>query len=298
MAEITGKSDTEFLKLPLDAQGFATAFSTEEAKEALEFFKKYGIVVFKDVLTKDEQNATTEALYKYLKDTRPTFDRDDYSTWENKLWPSDMKFGFFSDFPIFHLKEGWDNRQNVKVHKAFSIVWEREDLWVSFDRFGFMRPTMNLKINGKKCNRSAWRTTETFLHLDQNPLLDPEFCRVQGILNLKDNKLDDGGFQGVPGSHKHFKEWGTKHKSSIPPTSHLVTIPSDDIQQKHIQKIPLRAGSLLIWDSRVSHGNFPNRSSSPRIVQYITMWPNKEDNKEHIKIQSSHAKFYVWRASK
>jgi hypothetical protein len=42
--------------LPLDAQGFATAFSTEEAKEALEFFKKYGIVVFKDVLTKDEQN--------------------------------------------------------------------------------------------------------------------------------------------------------------------------------------------------------------------------------------------------
>lgn len=101
---------------------------------------------------------------------------------------------------------------------------------------------MNLKINGKKCNRSAWRTTETFLHLDQSnnhtlfihthkltsffftdPLLDPEFCRVQGILNLKDNKLDDGGFQGVPGSHKQFKEWGTKHKSSIPPTSHLVT---------------------------------------------------------------------------
>jgi ectoine hydroxylase-related dioxygenase (phytanoyl-CoA dioxygenase family) len=85
---------------------------------------------------------------------------------------------------------------------------------------------MNLKINGKKCNRSAWRTTETFLHLDQNPLLDPEFCRVQGILNLKDNKLDDGGFQGVPGSHKQFKEWGTKHKSSIPPTSHLVTATS------------------------------------------------------------------------
>jgi hypothetical protein len=53
MAEIT---TAEILKLPLDAQGFATAFSTEEAKEALEFFKKYGIVVFKDVLTKDEQN--------------------------------------------------------------------------------------------------------------------------------------------------------------------------------------------------------------------------------------------------
>lgn len=27
----------------------------------------------------------------------------------------------------------------------------------------------------------------------------------------------------MPGSHKSFKEWGTKHKNSIPPTSHLVT---------------------------------------------------------------------------
>jgi hypothetical protein len=47
-----------FLKIGFDRvwSGFATAFSTEEAKEALEFFKKYGIVVFKDVLTKDEQN--------------------------------------------------------------------------------------------------------------------------------------------------------------------------------------------------------------------------------------------------
>lgn len=36
--------------------GFATAFSTQESKEALEFFKKYGIVVFKDVLSKEEQN--------------------------------------------------------------------------------------------------------------------------------------------------------------------------------------------------------------------------------------------------
>jgi len=36
--------------------GFATAFSTDENEDALKFFEKYGIVVFKDVLTKQEQN--------------------------------------------------------------------------------------------------------------------------------------------------------------------------------------------------------------------------------------------------
>jgi hypothetical protein len=37
--------------------------------------------------------------------------------------------------------------------------------------------------------------------------------------------------------------------------------------------MPIRKGSLLIWDSRLPHGNFPNNSNSMRIVQYLHMAP-------------------------
>eukprot|EP01126_Amoeba_proteus_P013603 TRINITY_DN1581_c0_g1_i5.p1 TRINITY_DN1581_c0_g1~~TRINITY_DN1581_c0_g1_i5.p1 ORF type:complete len:104 (+),score=29.65 TRINITY_DN1581_c0_g1_i5:727-1038(+) len=35
----------------------------------------------------------------------------------------------------------------------------------------------------------------------------------------------------------------------------------------------MRAGSLLIWDSRLPHQNFPNDDDKFRIVQYITYHP-------------------------
>jgi len=35
----------------------------------------------------------------------------------------------------------------------------------------------------------------------------------------------------------------------------------------------MRPGSLLMWDSRTPHGNFPNESSDFRIVQYTGMFP-------------------------
>jgi len=35
--------------------------------------------------------------------------------------------------------------------------------------------------------------------------------------------------------------------------------------------MPLRKGSILIWDSRLPHGTYPNDSSNFRLIQYINM---------------------------
>jgi len=56
------------------------------------------------------------------------------------------------------------------VHRAFANILDKEELWVSFDRFGFMRPTVGITINGKKTSRATWRSDEYFLHLDQSML--------------------------------------------------------------------------------------------------------------------------------
>jgi len=51
------------------------------------------MVVYSNVISPQDCATTIEALYKWLEQTRPLFKRNDYSTWENKNWPSGMKYG-------------------------------------------------------------------------------------------------------------------------------------------------------------------------------------------------------------
>ncbi len=45
----------------------------------------------------------------------------------------------------------------------------------------------------------------------------------------------------------------------------------------------MRPGSLLIWDSRIPHGNYPNESSQFRMVQYITFCERDPREEERLK---------------
>ena len=38
---------------------------------------------------------------------------------------------------------------------------------------------------------------------------------VQGLINLADNRPEDGGFQIVPGFHKNFLQWTNKTRSTL-----------------------------------------------------------------------------------
>ena len=51
-----------------------------------------------------------------------------------------------------------------------------------------------------------------------------------------------------------------------------------DLSGLTVETIPMRAGDLLIWDSRLAHGVSPNTSDKPRMAQYISMSPAQEDN--------------------
>lgn len=45
--------------------------------------------------------------------------------------------------------------------------------------------------------------------------------------------------------------------------------------QEHIQKIPVRAGSMIVWRGEMPHCNYPNSSNRFRMVQYIKMFGAK-----------------------
>jgi ectoine hydroxylase-related dioxygenase (phytanoyl-CoA dioxygenase family) len=87
--------------------------------------------------------------------------------------------------------------------------------------------------------------------------------QLQGTLTLLDNEKQDAGFLCVPGSHRNFEEWSND---------------SPDHSRFHAmaQRVPVREGSLIVWDVRLAHGSAPDQSpqgceTRPRLVQFVTL---------------------------
>jgi len=149
-----------------------------------------------------------------------------------------------------------------------------------------MRPTKQIPLKNAKpsdsptfMDKPEWLTVEQWLHWDQNPWGQPNFKGVQGLLALSNSTEDTGGFLCVPGSHLVMKEWGEKNKHHSHSVE-FVEIPRDDSLYKFTQKITLRKGSFVVWDSRTLHANYANRSSQFRIVQYITYFTALKDSED------------------
>jgi len=142
---------------------------------------------------------------------------------------------------------------------------------VKFDRYGLMRPTL-IEINGEVIQKPDWKTESNWIHWDQNPWLEPDFCRVQSLITFSDHTDSSGGFHCIPGFPKIFQKWAVEQSKSRT-SGCLVDVPPDDPIRKYISKVTMRPGSLLIWDSRLPHGNWPNESKSFRMVQYTGMFP-------------------------
>jgi len=159
--------------------------------------------------------------------------------------------------------------------------------------------------DGTVCDVPQWKTTNN-VHLDINPYLWMEddnsdsiqrwkkltyqdrlnhfitennighksAIHVQGVLNFADNLEEDGGFICVPGFARQFEIWyeAAKQRLSSIKTSPSVSFSSGHWLNKHSKRIPMRVGSLVIWDSRTPHGSAPNNSSRIRSAQFLKMF--------------------------
>ena len=116
-------------------------------------------------------------------------------------------------------------------------------------------------------------------------------AKVQGLLNLIDAREQDGGFLCVPGFHKHLQEWvaaqpvvghglkddqgaqGAQAQSRPAAAYDFCEVPSADPMIGHAQRVPMRKGALLVWNSELPHCNYSNDSNRFRMVQYIQCFP-------------------------
>lgn len=267
-------------------------------EEARRFFDTHGFVVIRDVLSPEECKASQDEIWTQLAENHPGFSRDSPETWSLL---SSKTYGLPPTQAIFS-SQLLKNRQHPNLVKAYQLLLNDERILVSQDRWCAYRPT---KTN------TDWATREN-LHLDVQPwsyisgTTDIEHLKyeslvdfitetnavaqstgphVQGVLNLSDNRDEDGGTQLVPGFHRSFTKWfdllgdiednrneGARNRNWVIPRRQgggsYKFSPEDPIHSLS-HRIALRAGSLLVWNQEVVHGSKANRSNEWRTAQFI-----------------------------
>lgn len=197
------------------------------------------------------------------------------------------------------------NRQTANLHRAFATILRTDDLLVNHDRYGMFRPTKD----------HPERKTMTNLHLDMNPwnyIFDQDNSyqievlsslryesdddwidennevgcamigelHVQGLVNLADNREENGGFWLVPGFHKYLSRWtkeNTEVKKKFGRHDQFILFDREDIPELYAVAchISTRAGSAILWDQRTMHGSRANQSQQARFAQFFKMFPRE-----------------------
>lgn len=214
------------------------------------FWDTNGYVVIHNAVPQENLTAVVNDIWSFLG-----VDRNDPEAWYRAPI---SKAGMLE---MYHTQSLWDNRQYPRVHQAFADIWDTDALWVSFDRANMNPPA-----------RPDW-DYQGMVHWDIDTSKEPVPFHVQGVLYLEDTSADQGGFQCVAGFHRRFDEW-----VKTQPTDRDPWHPALD--GLDVKTIPGKAGDLLIWHSLLPHGNSRNRSTKPRLAQYITMYPTRETNEE------------------
>ena len=163
---------------------------------------------------------------------------------------------------IYHHQAMWDNRQTQRVYDAFVDIWDRTDLWVAIDRANINPPK---KVHG---------SPDGFIHWDVDTTIRPLPIGVQGVLSIKKQDIETGGFQAVPYLFSNFDEW-------------VATQPADrdsirpDMTGLTRENVDMEPGDLMIFNSLLAHGVRPNHSKDKvRMAQYISMFPAEDDEAE------------------
>ena len=102
--------------------------------------------------------------------------------------------------------------------------------------------------------------------------------QVQGVLNLIDNRVEDGGFQCVPmpRCEAWLREWCPTQKWPGPPEANGRYFFSARAYEElgiAATRVPAPAGTLLLFDACLPHGTLPNRSGRPRAIQFLRYLP-------------------------
>lgn len=266
------KDNATISKYPIDADGFAVAFDPlENEQDFYDTWSRYGMIVGKNIVSKEVCEHAIQRMHQITREISDgACELDKPESWKDApIDSSGISFISRGFFEVYHDKSLADIRQSIRLYIHHVLIWGRVDLWTSFDRLG-------VKLPGHE------ESYALPLHVDQNPLIHPDFKTVQGVVALADCPVERGTFVGVPGSRAVFVEYGRFAPERGEFVELVSTDPITNTLKEHAQPIPLRAGCVVSWDSRTTHANTENISKENRYVAYVAAGPAREENQEWI----------------
>jgi hypothetical protein len=230
-----------------------------------------GYAVIEDVL-KPEQIKTAITDFREWIDKNPQVKEK-----HSRIDPH----GIFKFSEAGHQRHTWYIKTLDEVQSKFRDIWETNELVTGFDGSCWMPSSMI----GKDGN---------WTHTDQAPDTKGRVC-VQGFIALTNNK--ERTLQVYEGSHLLHEQYmrekeitGKKNWLLIEP-AYLKTI------EDKKKVLNIKAGSLVLWDSRTFHQNrniintLPGQPNEERMVQYVCFLP-KNHPKNTANMSKKRLKYY------
>ncbi|MFQ6601806.1 phytanoyl-CoA dioxygenase family protein [Flavobacterium sp. C3NV] len=215
------------------------------SKDDLEFWNNNGYVVVKDAVSKEDCEATQQAIWDFLE-----MDPDQKESWYKRHENQKGLMLNFSDHETLN-----KNRFSPRIKKAYEQLYNTANIYKTIDKVSFNPP-----------ETAEFTFLGSALHWDTS-LKQPIKFGLQGLLYLTDCGVNDGAFHCVAGFHNQINQW----LNNLEPNENPRVKALETLQPKPILG---NAGDFIIWDNRLPHCATPNKGKSPRMVQYLTYLPN------------------------
>lgn len=204
-------------------------------------WERDGVVVLRHAIPRDQAAAIEAHLWELQRATP-----DDPSSWYGRGENGIMVQAF--QHPAMAAA-----RRSPRTQRGFAQLYGHADLLVSTDRLSFNPPVTD-----------GYAFPGPELHWDTNLAMPIRF-ETQAILYLTDTLAEQGALRVVPGFHRRLAAgWLESLGGRDPRTIDLAA---------HAVPIAAGAGDLVIWRQELPHGASANRSTRPRMAQYVTMYP-------------------------
>lgn len=249
-----------------------------------------GYTVIDNVLSNSDAKEAVDKMYDWLESLGTGIKRASIiDTCNSKTSPLFVSNGILTYPNPYFIPAAIFVRTHPNVRKVFSCLHGTNDknLLVSYDRLNFSVPTTNT-------------TNETckWFHLDQGVKVKDTFDCFQGMVNLTNVSESGGAFACIPGSHfYHGKILDIMTKTFNADASKNFVKPEAQYQTQFLELLktrfnlepvvvrPIKPGSMVIWDSRLVHGNVPPKvgSGEIRMAAYVAMVPRSMASSSEIK---------------
>ncbi|MBY0572700.1 MAG: phytanoyl-CoA dioxygenase family protein [Undibacterium sp.] len=217
----------------------------------LKFWDENGYLVLRNVISRQQCIATQNAICAFLN-----MQAENSLTWYQS---HEDKKGLMVS--LVHHPTLDANRESAIIRKAYQQLYRSTEIYKTIDKVSFNPP-----VSEHACFMGSQ------LHWDVSLSLPIPFA-LQGLLYLTDCESHEGAFHCVPGFHHQIEAWLNQLPAEVNPRE-------EALRKLKSVAVVGQAGDFVIWHQALPHCATPNLGKNPRMVQYLTYLPMKEEIQE------------------